>query len=113
MQTVSTSARRAIVERDLQVVISQEPIEGGPRLFPPTAFSRSAISLQASRHHGTSFDRLLIEARLFRFPRIEAMLPDRPKMTFYFAALNRPHPIPRFQSGLHHLVLTGAHSRTN
>ena len=73
MQAVSTSAGRVIVERDLQVVISQEPIEGGPRLFPPAAFSRSAISLQASRYDGTSFDRLLIEARLFRFPRIEAM----------------------------------------
>src|SRR5439155_12857394 len=73
MQTVSTSAGRVIVESDLQVVVSQDPIEGGPRLFHPAAFSRSTISLQASRYHGTSFDRLLIEARLFRFPRIEAM----------------------------------------
>src|SRR5204863_5364161 len=99
MQTVSTSAGRVIVERDLQVVVSQEPIEGGPGLFPPTTFSGSAISLQASRHDGTCFDRLLIEARFFRFPRIEAMLPDRHKMTFYFATLNRPQPIQSSKSG--------------
>jgi len=66
MQNRLDIRRSVIVERDLQVVISQEPIEGGPRLFPPAAFP-CAIGLQASRHDGASFDRLLIEARPFRF----------------------------------------------
>ena len=73
MQTISAAAGRRIVKCDLQIVVSQKPVERGPRFLAPAAFACSPIGLQARRDHGTGFDRLLIESRLFRFLGIEAL----------------------------------------
>src|ERR1700681_3070580 len=45
MQPVSTTASSRIVQCDLKIVVSQEPIERAPRLFTPAALSRRPIGL--------------------------------------------------------------------
>src|ERR1700686_4034218 len=60
MQPVSTTACGRIVECDLKIVVSQEPIERAPRLFAPAALSRRPIGLQESRHLRAGFPRLLV-----------------------------------------------------
>src|SRR5690348_5629679 len=99
MQTILASARGGIVERNLQVVISEKPIERSPRLFPPATFSRCAIGLQGCCNDRAGFDGLLVEASLFRFLRIETVRSDGYEVAFYFATLNRRQPIQRFESG--------------
>src|SRR5947208_12990403 len=81
MQAVSASPRVGIVERNLQVVISQKPIEGSPRFFPPASLSRCKIGLQTCGNYCAGFDRLLIEASLFCFLRVEAVRSDGYEVT--------------------------------
>src|SRR5256885_9110003 len=81
VQAVAASSGAGIVERNLQVVISQKPIESGPRLFPPAAISRGKISLQTRGNDCASLDGLLVEARLFGFLRVEAVRSDGYEVT--------------------------------
>src|ERR1700686_927933 len=73
MQTVSAPARGNIVKRNLQVVISQKPIEGRPRFLAPDALTRCTIGLEGGGNHRASFDGLLIEAGFFRILRVEPL----------------------------------------
>src|SRR5256885_7394692 len=86
VQAVAASTGAGIVERNLQVVISQKPIESGPRLFPPAALSRCKISLQTCRNYRTGLDGLLVETSLFGFLRVEAVRSDGHEVTFYFTS---------------------------
>src|SRR5438270_497541 len=92
VQAVAASAGAGIVERNLQVIISQKPIESGPRLFPPAALSRCKVSLQTGGNYRASLDGLLVEAGLFSFLRVEAVRSDGYEVTLYFATLNRCQP---------------------
>ena len=92
MQAVSASTGVGIVERNLQVVISQKPIESTPRIFPPASPSRCKIGLQTCGNYCAGFDRLLVEASLFRVLRVEAVRSDGYEVTLYFATLNRYQP---------------------
>src|SRR5205823_10883781 len=84
--------RVGIVERNLQVVIFQKPIEGSPRFFPPASLSRCKIGLQTCGNYCAGFDRLLIEASLFCFLRVEAVRSDGYEVTPDFATLNCCQP---------------------
>ena len=90
MQAVAATAGGRIIESNLKIVVSQEPIEGRPCLFAPAALSRNAISLQACGDGRAGFHRLLVKAGLFCILGIEAVRSDRHKMTLHFTALNRP-----------------------
>src|SRR4030081_2225588 len=76
VQAVAASTGAGIVERNLQVVISQKPIESGPRLFPPAAPSRCKIRLKTCRNYRAGLDGLLVETSLFGFLRVEALRSD-------------------------------------
>ena len=66
MEPVSASARGCIVERYLQVVLAQEPLENTIGFFAPVFFVRQPVCLKASGDRGAGFDWLLIEAGSLR-----------------------------------------------
>src|SRR5487761_71759 len=113
VQPVSTTAGSRIVECNLEIVVSQEPIERAPCLFTPAFLSCCAISLQTRRNGPTGFHWLLVKAGLRGILRIEALRPDGHEMAFYFAALNRKQPIQRSESRRNHLIVSSAHARPN
>src|ERR1700720_4383143 len=87
MQAVPTSAGSRIGKRDLQIVVSEEPIESRPRLFAPAPFPRRPIRLQACRNDCTRLDGLLVEAGLLRCLGIKALRTDGHEMTLHLAPL--------------------------
>src|SRR5229473_1588619 len=113
VQTVSTSAGSGVIECDLQIVVSQEPIECGPSFFAPAALSGCAISLQACGDDRAGFDGLLVEAGLLGRLGIEALRADRHEMTFYFATLQGDEPIQGFESRRNHFFVPGAYTRSH
>src|SRR2546430_8216142 len=73
MQAVSATPGGRIVERNLKIVVPQEPIKSGPGLFAPAALPGGAISLQARRDDRACLHRLLVEAGLLGCDGIEAL----------------------------------------
>jgi hypothetical protein len=89
MQAIAASAGGGIVERDLQIVVAEEPIECAPRFLAPAILSRDAIGLQAGGDGGAGFDGLLIEAGLLGTLRIEAVRSDRDEVALCSGAMYR------------------------
>src|SRR5208282_2776876 len=110
MQAVAAPTRGGIIEGNLQIIVSEEPIESGPRFFAPAALPGCAISLQEGGYGGAGFDGLLVEAGFLRFLRVEAVGPDGNEVASYFAALNRREPIQSFQPGRNHRIVCAASS---
>ena len=69
-----------IVERKLQIVVAQEPVESRPGFAAPAIVSGYAIRLQTGGHRARGFNRLLIEARLFATLAIKPLRADRHKV---------------------------------
>src|SRR5260370_20312893 len=111
MQAIAAAARGGVVEGDLKVVVSEEPVEGGPGFFPPASFARRAIGLEISGNRGAGFDGLLVEASFFGFLRVEAVRADRNKVALGFTPLHRFKPVERFVPGGNHGVVAAARSR--
>src|SRR5260370_40023436 len=110
MQSVASSAGGGVVERNLQIVVAEAPVEGGPRIFSPTALSRGAISLQARRNGGAGFDGLLVEAPFLRFLGVAAVRADWDEVALHLAALNLGQPIQCFKTGRYHCLVGIARS---
>src|SRR5260370_37701748 len=98
MQSVATSAGGGVVERNLQIVVAEEPVEGCPRIFSPTALSRGAISLQARRNGGAGFDGLLGEAPLLRFLGVAGRRADWDEVDLQLATVTLVPPNQCFNS---------------
>src|SRR5690242_4208917 len=113
MQAVSATPGSRIVERNLKIVVSQEPIKSRPGLFTPAPLPCGAITLQARRDDRAGFHRLLVEAGLLGCLGIKALRSDGYKMALHLTTLNRDQPIQSFESGRNHLFVPGAHSRSN
>src|SRR5258708_39132157 len=64
MKSVPTAASCHVVERNLQVVLAEEPTEGTPSFLKPVVLVCQPVCLEASRDCCTSLDWLLIEASL-------------------------------------------------
>src|SRR5690349_3448877 len=113
MQAVSATPGSRIVERNLKIVVSQEPIKGGPGLFAPSVFPGSTIGLQARRDDRTGFHWLLVKAGFHRRLGVESVRSNGHEMALHLAALNRDKPIQSFEPRRNHLFVPGAHSRAN
>ena len=61
MQSVSATAGGRIVDRQVEIVAPEEPVEGTARFFVPTLVCRDPVRFETSRYHGLSLNRLLIE----------------------------------------------------
>src|SRR6202521_6485285 len=59
VQAVPTTARGRVVECNLEIVVSQEPIKSAPCLFAPMALPRAAVGLQACRDDRARLHRLM------------------------------------------------------
>src|SRR5260370_23033816 len=112
MQSVASSAGGGVVERNLQIVVAEEPVEGCPRIFSPTALSRGAISLQARRNGGAGFDWLLVEAPFLPFLGVAAVRADLDEVGLHPPALHLGQPIQCFKTRRHHRLLCSAPSRS-
>src|SRR5579859_2722144 len=113
MQAVPAATSGGIVEGNLKIVVSQEPVESRPCVLAPAALAGCAIGLQTCGDGCTGFHRLLVEARLLRVLRIKTLRSDGYEMAFQLAALNRHQPIQRFESHGNHLIVCSAHSRSD
>src|SRR5437660_12555854 len=113
MQAVSATPGSRIVERNLKIVVSQEPTKSGPSSFTPAPLPCGAISLQARRDDRAGLHRLLVEAGLLGRHGIEALRSDRHEMALHLTTLNRDQPIQSFEPRRNHLFVPGAHSRSN
>ena len=77
MQTISSTARRRVVNRKIKIVAAEEPVESAPRLLVPVLVARDPMRFEASGHHGLSFHRLLIEAGAFTAAAVTFYAVDR------------------------------------
>src|SRR5882724_13328191 len=98
MQAIPTTTRRRVVERQVQVVAAQKPIEGSFRLLMPELFARHAISFEAGRDRRLGFDGLLVETRPLAAAGVDLARSNRHKMT-RLRALNASQPAERIQPG--------------
>ncbi len=87
MQAVPAAASDGIIERKLQIVVAEEPVEGRPGFVAPAAVASYAIRLQTRRNRAGGFNRLLIEAGLFTILTVEALRTDRHEVAIDFALL--------------------------
>src|SRR5579884_1633148 len=99
MKTISTASAAGIVQRGLQVVIPEEPIEGRPCLSQPTVICRGTIGFQTSRDGCASFDRLLIKASLVARLTVETERANRNKVAVHAATLLGYKPLEGLQTG--------------
>jgi len=65
MQTIAASTCRGVIDREVQVVTTEKPLEGAPGFIMPAFFPGDAIRLQAGRDHRLRLNRLLIETGAF------------------------------------------------
>ena len=69
MKSIFASAGCWIIERRLQVVLTQEPTEDAIGFLGPAFVMREPVCLKTCSDGGAGFDGLLIETGLFRRPR--------------------------------------------
>ena len=106
MQAVSTTACCRIVDRQVQVVATEEPVKGAPRFLVPPLIAGKAMRFEAGRDHGLRLHRLLIEARTLTAALIKTVGTDRHKMTAVrVGSLQIRQPLKRFQSGVGHFIV--------
>ena len=68
VQAVPTTAGDGIVQGDLQIIVSQEPVEGSPRFLAPTIVSSYAIGFETSRNRAARFKGLFDRSGLAHRP---------------------------------------------
>src|SRR3989304_4293764 len=106
MQTVSTTTGRRVVDGQVEVVASEEPLEGASGFLAPALVARDAVGFEASGDHGLRLHRLLIEPGALTTPLIEAVGSDGDKMIpMRVSALQAGQPTERLQPGLGHGVI--------
>lgn len=106
MQTIAATSGRRIIDGKVQVIATQEPLEGASRFTAPTLVAGDAVRFEAGRDHRMRFDRLLIEARAFAALPVEPIRSDRDEMSaFSMCALQICKPKKRFESGLSHCII--------
>src|SRR5690242_10129821 len=112
MQSIPATAGAGVVQSNLQIVVTQEPIERRPCLFAPAVLSRHAISFQACRNDRASFERLLNEPRFLGLLGIDALRTNWCELTFVFAPLNRCQPMQGLEPGRFHFRVSAAGPRS-
>src|SRR3990172_5475746 len=81
MQTVSTTACHRVVDRKVQVITPEEPLEGTSGFLAPALVSCDPGCFEAGGYHGLSLHRLLIEPGTLTALLIKAVGSDGDKMT--------------------------------
>src|SRR5512142_2309555 len=103
MQAIAAAAGRWVVDREMQVVAAEEPLEGAASFLVPAFFSGDPLSLQAGRDHRLRLHRLLIEAGPFAALRIKTVGANGDKVpASCIRALQVCQPAERLQSRLGH-----------
>src|SRR5262245_32049432 len=100
VQPVPAGAGRGVVERDAEVVVAEEPVEGAVRLLTPLAVAGRAQRFEGGGDRRLRLHRLLIEARARAGARIEAVRADRHEVAF--RALERRQPRERLERAVAH-----------
>src|ERR1039457_5535287 len=77
VQAVPTAAGGRIVERQAQIVSTEEPLERAPRLRDPEHVARRMIRFDAGGNRYLGFDGLLVELRAFLAARIKSRSEER------------------------------------
>src|SRR5258705_8104772 len=110
MQPVAATAGYGIIQRKLQIVVAQKPVECRPSFVAPAAVASHSVRFETGRNRACSFNWLLIEARLFATFAIEPLRPNRYKVAVDFAVLCFQEPIERFEAGGNHTIIGACRS---
>ncbi len=106
MQTIATTPSGRVINGKVQVIATQEPLEGASRFIAPTFIAGDAVRLEAGRDHRLCFDWLLIETCTFTALPIKPIRSDRDEMSaFSMCALQIGKPREGFESSLCHCVI--------
>ena len=104
VQPVAAAAGGRVVERLLQVVLTEKPAEGAARVLGPAMVAGHPARVETGRDHRARLDRLLIERGLRPAASIEAVRADRREVavlgatgstTATRASAGRPSSSPR------------------
>ena len=98
MQAVIATAGRRIVQRLVEVVAAEEPLEGTPGLIEPEAIIGRLEGFDAGRYRGLRLDRLLVETGPRAAATIEPVRADRHEVAV--AGLLGHQPAQRLQPQL-------------
>src|SRR5689334_4421641 len=99
MQGIAAAAGAGGVKLEAQIVPAQEPIESALSVFVPTRVGGSVVGLEASGHHGVSFDRLLVEVGPRLAAAVEAVAANGPEVTM-LGSLEVGEPLQCLQPAL-------------
>jgi len=105
MQAVPAAAGDGIIERKLQIVVAEKPVESGPCLNAPAFVATYPIRSETCRNGASGLNGLLIESRLCSALVIKALRSDRYKVVVGLAMLHCQEPIQRFQAGRDHMIV--------
>ena len=79
MQAVAAAAGARIVEREAQIIPTEEPLERAPRFRDPERVARCLIRFDAGGNRDLGFDGLLIKDRAFLAAWKESVRADGPE----------------------------------
>src|SRR5579859_3840005 len=105
MQAIPAAAGYGIIQRQLKIVVAEEPVESRPSFAAPASVSGYSVRLQTSRDGAGGFERLLIEASLLAILPIEALRTNRNEVPVGFASLHLQQPIQRFKADGNHAII--------
>src|ERR1700722_5305108 len=111
MQPISAAAGDGVIQRDLQVIVTEEPVEPIPGLFAPTVVTCDSVGDKTRGHRACSLNRLLIEAGSLSILMIEALRTYWYEVVVCFAMLNFRKPVKGCETGGNHAIVRT--SRTN
>src|ERR1700746_418048 len=110
MQAIAATARDGIIKRELQVVVSKEPVESRPSFFAPAVVTSYEVRLQTSGNRAGRFNWLLIEAGPFITLAVKSMRTDGHKVAVHLATLCFHKPIQCFETSGNHMIIGASRS---
>ena len=110
MKAISAASGDCVVERDLQVVLSEKPAKGRPRFVEPELLAGDLVRLETGSDGRAGLDRLLIEARLLASLGIKTSGADGHEDMGIVAMLLGQQPAERLAPDLDHPLILAAPS---
>src|SRR5580698_5575956 len=110
MEAVSATARPCVVNRRVQIVFAEKPLEDLVGFFQPATLLRQPVDLKTGRDRCACLQWLLIEARLLASFNKESVGPDRHEYLFVVAVLLGHKPLERIHSRLDHSLVIASPS---
>ena len=101
-QAVAASSRSIVIERNVQIISTQEPVEAAPGRLSPFLFAGDSVGLYTGFDHVFNLLRLLIESGPLAISRKPPVVTNGHEMPFG-VALNLNKPVQRTETSANHI----------